>query len=285
MRPKLWPLLFTLAFAACEPLRPGARVSSVDLAFRHGSWMYQVAAVMGDDPVGAAAQVGDWASRRNVTELYLALGPTGALLDDPGLPAFIASLSAAGVSAEALIGDAAWTDPARRERMRERIQAILDYNAALADGERFAALHLDIENWITGTPCANQPPSCWLPDLTDTYRDALAMLDGSGMALAADINGTKLRSADLDSRQAVLDAAGRLILMIYMQPLDRVERFATECLDGVDPGSNEVMAAVRPVDFDSPCDVLSTLDDYFAETSGYAGASAFNYAEYLALCP
>jgi len=45
------------------------------------------------------------------------------------------------------------------------------------------------------------------------------------------------------------------------------------------------MAAVRPVDFDSPCDVLSTLDDYFAETSGYAGASAFNYAEYLALCP
>jgi hypothetical protein len=285
MRLTHWPLLFVLALGACEPSRSAARATAAEQVFRHGSWMYQVTAVMGGDPVAAAAQIGEWASVRGVTELYLALGPTGALLDDPGLPEFIAGLGAAGVSAEALIGDAAWTDPTSRERMRERIQSILDYNAAQTDGERFTALHLDIENWTTGTPCANQPPSCWLPDLTDTYRDALAMVDGSGMALAADINGTKLRSADLDSRQAVLDAAGRLLLMIYMQPFDRVERFGTECLDGVDPGSNEVMAAVRPVDFESPCDVLSTLDEYLSATPGYAGASAFNYAEYLALCP
>jgi hypothetical protein len=240
---------------------------------------------MSDDPAAAAAQIGEWASRRGITELYLALGPTASLLDDPGLPPFIAGLGAAGVSAEALIGDAAWTDPARRERMRERIRAILVYNAGHADGERFTAVHLDIENWTSDTPCASQPPSCWLPDLTDTYRDGRAALDGSGMALAADINGTKLRNADLATRQAVLDAAGRLLLMIYMQPLDRVERFAADCLDGLDPGSNQAMAAVRPVDFAAPCEVLPALDDYFAATPGYAGASAFNYTSYLSLCP
>jgi|GEM_PF-2734509 len=286
MRLTAWPLLFALGFTACHPFGTAARATPAELAaFRRGSWMYQVAAVMGEDPVAAAAQVSEWASRRGLTELYLALGPTGALLDDPGLPVFIAGLGAAGVSAEALIGDAAWTDPARRERMRERIRAILDYNAGHAEGERFSAVHLDIENWTSDTPCAGQPPSCWLPDLTDTYHDAREMLDASGMGLAADINGTKLRAADLAPRQAVLDAAGRLLLMIYMQPLDRVERFATECLDGIDPGPNTAMAAVRPVDFAAPCDVLSTLDDYFSQMPGYAGASGYNYASYLALCP
>ena len=286
MGAKLWRLVLCLTLAAWQASRPGVRAKSADLtAPRRGSWMYGVAAVMGDDPSAAAAQLGTWASGRGVTELYLALGPVGGLLDNPGLPAFIAGLGAAGVSAEALIGDAAWTDPVRRERMRERIRAILTYNATHAEGEGFTAVHLDIENWVTGTPCAEQPPSCWLPSLTDTYVDAVAMLDGTGLSLAADINGIKLRAADLDARQAVLDAAGRLLLMIYIQPLGRVEQFANECMDGIDPGPSAMMVAVQPADFDQPCDVLPSLDKYFAQTPVYAGASAFDYARYFALCP
>src|SRR5262245_29730293 len=104
MRAKTWHLLLGLAISASQPFG-GARVTSAErAALRHGSWMYQVATVMGDDPATAAAEVGDWASRRGVTELYLALGPSGALLDNPGLPLFIAGLGSAGVSTEALIG-------------------------------------------------------------------------------------------------------------------------------------------------------------------------------------
>src|SRR5262249_58604344 len=99
MRPNRWHLFLGLAIAACP--FGSARATSAELvALRHGSWMYQAAAVIGDDPATAAAEVGEWASRRGVTVLYLALGPKGALVDNPGLSTFIFGLHPDGGSSD-----------------------------------------------------------------------------------------------------------------------------------------------------------------------------------------
>jgi hypothetical protein len=90
--------------------------------------------------------------------------------------------------------------------------------------ERFDGIHLDLEPWVnTGTDFS------WVDDLIADYQYASSVLEGSGLILAADISGVKVINDMIDpqKRQALLDAATRLVLMEYQEPsVDRINRSA-----------------------------------------------------------
>src|SRR5262249_9540399 len=148
----------------------------------------------------------------------------------------------------------------------DRIGQIIAYinDPGRADAEKFVAIHLDVEPWIgSGNDLS------WLPDLIDTYRDAAAAIAGTGLSLAADMNGSKIRHAEQAQRQAVLDAAGRLVLMQYQTSLGQVESQTREFLDGLNPGSAGIFIAVRIQDFGCGVDEqLAQLDTDFASQPG-----------------
>src|SRR5262249_5963952 len=160
--------------------------------------------LIGSDP--DAQDLGGFATSHGISEVYLSVSQTA--LGNPGLPRFVAGLAGQGLRAEALMGEPNWSDPQQRYRMFDRIDQIIAYDndPARAEPEKFVAIHLDIEPWIgSGNDLS------WLPDLIDTYVDAGVAIQGTGMYLAADINGSKVRLAEQSQRQAVLDAAGRLV--------------------------------------------------------------------------
>ena len=275
-----WLLLLALAGPlACGGLPTAAKhvqAQSGHVERHHGLWVYRLSELIASDPDAEA--LGGFAARHGISELYLSLSQ--AALESPGLPRFVAGLAAQELRAEALIGEASWANPDQRDHMIEHINQIIAYNQDRGEGEKFLAIHLDIESWIgTGDDLS------WLPPLIDTYRAAADAIDGTDLRLAADINGIKVRRADQAQRQAVLDAAGHLMLMLYTSSFESVEAWAREFLQDLTPGSSGALIGIRVQDFGCTVDwSLEQLDADFADDAAYLGWALFDYDHYLAMC-
>jgi hypothetical protein len=244
----------------------------------HGTWVYRLNDLIGSD--ADAQDLGGFATHHGISDIYLSVSQ--AAMGNPGLPRFIAGLAEQRLQAEALMGEPTWSDPNERYRMFDRINQIIAYNSdsARTDAEKFLGIHLDIEPWI-----GSGEDLSWLPDLIDTYRDAAAAIEGTGLSLGADMNGSKIRRAEQPQRQEVLDAAGQLVLMQYETSFSQVEAQTRQFLDGLTPGTAGIFIAIRVQDFGCGVDgQLAQLDDDFASEPAYLGWALFDYGHYVEMC-
>jgi hypothetical protein len=268
---------------------------------RHGMWVYGVAgragetcsltrSLLDDDP--QAMDLVRFCEGNQITELYLALGPRAIALSDPRLPNFIAALKRSGRRVEATVG--CTRDDCRTGPWRTRIEQVKAYNDRPETNERFDGIHLDLEPWV-GT-CPPPPQKCdysWVPDLIRYYQDASSALEGTGLTLAADISGVKVISDRIQpqERQALLDAATRLVLMEYEEySVDVIHARVNTFIKAVDLSRFSFMIATRVQDFGfskdcqaNPCcrngAVLRQFDELYAPTLGYAGWATYKYSD------
>ncbi len=264
---------------------------------RHGMWVYGVAAraagkcpplttsLLDDDP--EAIDLVGFCERNQIAELYLALGPRAIALSDSRLPNFIAGLKGSGRHVEAIVG-CTRVDDCRTGTWRTRIEQVKAYNDRSETNERFDGIHLDLEPWI-GT-CPPPPRKCdfsWVPDLIGYYRDASAALEGTGLTLAADISGVKVISDRIEpaDRQALLDAATRLVLMEYEErSVGTIHERVNTFIKAVDLSRASFMVATRVQDFglNNDCQngtVLRQFDELYGPTLGYAGWVTYKYSD------
>lgn len=147
------PADVTEADAAPEDIRPVDAHDDADTcrtAVERAVWFYRHPG----NPFGSDAIVGVPGSETTtLTNLQALLvssvyGNYGERPSDDAaaIASWNAQLDAAGIESQLLIGDAADIFPGCREAMLEDVQTrLIDFNASIAPGERFDALHLDIE--------------------------------------------------------------------------------------------------------------------------------------------
>jgi hypothetical protein len=233
-----------------------------------------------------------FSAANHITELYLSVGSN--VLFDTSLPNFVAHLKNSGLRVEALT-DCRGPSQCQMGTWRTRIEQVKDYNEGHAANERFDGVHLDLEPWV-GT-CPPPPKPCdfsWVPDLISYYQDASFALEGSGLAVAADISGVKVISDNVDpaDRQALLDAATRLVLMEFGVSVDVINARVNAFRNSVDLSGAFFMIATRVKDFaiSNGCQngpVLNQFDVEYAEGLGYAGWATLKYSDYNdpSICP
>jgi hypothetical protein len=264
--------------------------SRVEAQPRHGMWVSGVVprttgmclsgvGLLDEDP--DANQVLDFAAANPITEVYLSIGPQAAALSDSRFPNFIGSLKSSGLKVEALIGCSGVSN-CQGGTWKTRIDQVTVYNDGASALERFDGIHLDLEPWVnTGTDFS------WVDDLIADYQYASSVLEGSGLTLAADISGVKVINDMIDpqKRQALLDAATRLVLMEYEEPsVDRIYQRVDTFRNTIDLSAASFTIATRVQDFGfgNSCQngtVLRGFDDNYTPAPGYAGWATFKYSD------
>jgi len=240
------------------------------------------------DDASEPGQLIGFCSANSITEVYLALGPQATVLTDPRLPSLISDLKALGQRVDALITCTSVDSPTCADgTWKTRLGQVMAYNQGHPANESFDGIHLDLEPWVQTGSC--DVPPChfpWVDDLIGYYQYVSDTLSGSGLTMAADIAGAKLKDLFPADQQALLDTATRLVLMEYGVSADAVHARVTAFQSTVNFLRGSFMIATRVQDFGwSSCQngaVLKGFDaappDGFAGTAGYAGWATFKYS-------
>lgn len=168
----------------------------------HGMWVWGTKKRL-DDPRAADVLL-ESSHAAGLDEIYLSVN--GGVLADPRLPELMGVLGEAGLRVEALMGEAAWYEPAARPEMLARIDAVGEYNAHHPPG--FAAVHLDIEPHQLAPNRANHD---FIPALVSSLREANEHASRFCMATSADLPRFALDEAG----PAFATAGPRLFVMLY----------------------------------------------------------------------
>jgi len=264
--------------------------AKVEAQPRHGMWVSGVVprsagpcpsktGLLDEDP--DADQLLGFCATNPITEVYLSIGPQAGALFDPRFPNFIRRLKDSGLKVEAVVGCNGRPN-CQGGTWKTRIDQVKAYNDGADTLERFDGIHLDLEPWVdTGTDFS------WVDDLIADYQYASSVLEGSGLTLAADISGVKVINDRIDpqKRQALLDAATRLVLMEYEEPsVDRIYQRVDTFRNTIDLSAASFMIATRVQDFGfgNACQngtVLKGFDDNYTPAPGYAGWATFKYSD------
>ncbi len=126
-----------------RPESPAISTSSIDT--RKALWVWQSGRILTHRE--QRQELLDFCLEKNIDQVYFSIDKQLAQqLDyDSRIGSFLARLHFEGVQVSALVGDPEWARPEKRERLLERTDKILMYNSASAAGERFDAIHLNIE--------------------------------------------------------------------------------------------------------------------------------------------
>jgi len=115
---------------------------------------------------------------------------------------------------EALLSSENADEPGEhREKLLQRVQAVLQFNQQHDREDRFDGIHLDIEPQQRAEN-KGADNFRFLPDLVDTYRAVRILAEPSGLMVNADIP-RKLLQASTDQRRMLLTSLPRLTLMLY----------------------------------------------------------------------
>ena len=273
----------------------------------HGMWVYDIVAngngLLDQDP--EARDLLKFSSQNHISEVYLALGPQAAALQDDRLPHFIGNLRGAELRVEALISCRPDVSPLCQDlTWEQRIDAVGQYNNGVDASAQFDGIHLDLEPWIkTGSDLS------WADDLIGYYTDASSTAASYGLTTTGDISGDKVVLLDPLKQQNLLSAATRLVLMEYNDDdhpnpnwtVANINEKVMDFLDAVQDTlpSSLFMIAARVTDFGQTANnpsrvcqngnVLNQFDapDGYGSTVGYDGWATFKYATYsdANVCP
>ena len=275
----------------------------------HGMWVYDIVAngngLLDQDP--DASQLLVFSLGNHISEVYLALGPQAAALQDSRLPHFVGNLKAAGLRVEALISCRPDVSPlCQALTWEQRIDDVKQYNGGVDANAQFDGIHLDLEPWIkTGSDLS------WADDLIGYYTYASSAVAGSGLTVTGDISGDKVVLLDPLKQQKLLTAATRLVLMEYNDDdhpnpnwtianvNEKVMQFLAAVQDTLSNSNSLFTIATRVTDFGQTANnasrvcqngnVLNQFDapDGYNSTVGYDGWATFKYATYsdANVCP
>lgn len=129
-------LCAAVALAALA-LAPLAAAGNGPRPVSRGVWWWRGADA--SSPAEAARRI-EFLSRHGVTEIYFCSN----LKDAEGVRGFVRAAGAAGMRVALLAGDVSWIHPGNRG-FAETLKAYLEYQQSAAPGERFYALHFDVE--------------------------------------------------------------------------------------------------------------------------------------------
>lgn len=245
-----------------------------------GLWVWRTSEVLAD-PAEPQALL-DLCRARGLNEVYLSIpgsgpggGPGGGppLLQDARLPRLLQALAAAGIRAEALLGQARWYQPAERGALLALIEAVGAWNRA--GPGRFTGVHLDIEPHQL---LENKGPGNlgFLPDLIATFAAARAAAAAHGLPLSADVPRKLLKASPADWA-ALTAACPRLLWMLYELPghADAILRLARRALQR---GGAQVVVAVRVPDHGALLpEVLAAVEAGLSPEPGYGGWAIHDY--------
>ena len=188
------------------PATPG-----VSAQLSHGLWVWHGPTLL--EPPEAARRLRDYCRARNINEVYVAVSDHGELVLDHRFTDLIQMMHRADIRVEALLSSVTADEPgAHRDKLIAQVRSIVQFNQhhpAIA----FDGIHLDIEPQQR-TENKGAGNLRFLPGLVETYRQARAVAERSGMSVDADIQN-KLLKGSISERRSLLEAVPRLTLMLY----------------------------------------------------------------------
>ncbi len=178
----------------------------------HGLWVWKGPSIV--DEASRAASLRDFCSSQGINEVYISVTAEGAPRLRMQFAQLIGLLHRAKVRVEALLSSENADEPGEhREKLLQRVQAVLQFNQQHDREDRFDGIHLDIEPQQRAEN-RGADDFRFLPDLVDTYRAVRALAEPSGLMVNADIS-RKLLRASADQRRMLLSSLPRLTLMLY----------------------------------------------------------------------
>lgn len=211
----------------------------------HGLWVWNSSQAL-QAPQGATA-LRDFCQSAGINEVYVSVSRDYSALEELRLTQLIALLHQVDVRVDALIysvdGDEVG---APRTGLLDHVQSILNFDHH-HPAQRFDGIHLAIEpqrrpEYQSATNIQ------FLPALVVTYRAVRARTDRAALSLDADIP-SKVLTADVDERRALLSAVPRLTLLMDAGAGARGAATPVQRLDEVRQGSRRYLhMAYRGVD-------------------------------------
>ena len=192
--------------SAATPVTPVPAVPAPPV-YAHGMWIWRTQFHLEH---GDGAALLTTCRTAGVLELYLAV--ESRFLADARLPPLVATLRRGGIRVDALIGDATWYQPEKRQNMFATIDEIAAYGKRVTDPmSRFVGVHFDIEPHQLPQ---NKGVRTYLPALADTLRAGRDRAGAFGLDAAADLPRFVIEDAP-QLHHAFANAVPRLFLMLY----------------------------------------------------------------------
>jgi hypothetical protein len=244
-----------------------------------------------------AAALRDFCQAQGINEVYVSFSGKGDASEEREVARLIGLLHRSRIRAEALISSTEADEPGKyRDKLLDKVRAVIQFNENEHERARFDGIHLDIER--------QQRPENkgagnlrFLPGLVDAFRAVLAAAEPAHLMVNADIQN-KLLKGDLRERRMLLTSLPRFTLMLYelsspsdgetaAQKAEKLRSAGQRFLDMAYDGLNEanlgkMVIGLRTPDYEEllPA-MLKSLDDAHVANPHYLGWARHSYNDYL----
>jgi hypothetical protein len=261
----------------------------------HGLWLWKTPTVLAAP--GASEALRDFCQAQGINEVYVSFSGKGDASEEREVARLIGLLHRSRIHAEALISSTEADEPGKyRDKLLDKVRAVIQFNENEHERARFDGIHLDIE--------PQQRPENkgagnlrFLPGLVDAFRAVLAAAEPAHLMVNADIQN-KLLKGDLRERRMLLTSLPRFTLMLYelsspsdgetaAQKAEKLRSAGQRFLDMAYDGLNEanlgkMVIGLRTPDYEEllPA-MLKSLDDAHVANPHYLGWARHSYNDYL----
>lgn len=272
------------------PTGQGKMSPSAKTVTPRGVWVWKTERFLEEGPSRQALL----AMRRagQVERVYLSLDRS--MLDGfpghAGVANLVSLLHLSGMRVSALVGDGGWIYPAKRERLTGALEKIASHNRAVEPGQRFDAVHLDIEpqalpEWKEGGAAKKQE---LLSLLLDTVKEARSRLSApeASIPLEVDIPVSygKISPTDLDG---IVGAADTVVVMAYgIRDADRLTEVLGEEMDVASRQKKHFVVGLRAKDFSGQEELERLVSEMQGRLQGlpsFGGFAVHDFDRYQAL--
>lgn len=256
----------------------------------HGLWVWKSPTVLGASRGTEALR--DFCKSEGINEVYVSVSANSDPSEENQLAQLVTLLHRSNIRVEALFSSVDADEPGKhRGKLLDRVKEVVHFNQKHS-ANRFDGIHLDIEP--QQRPENKGPGNLqFLPDLVDTFRAVVAIVDPAGLTVNVDIQN-KLLKGDLNQRRMLLSAVPRVTLMMYElsspddgasveQKAEQVQKASQNYLNiafnGLgDSGVAKMAIALRTADYGDMLPLmLKKLDDANQANPHYLGWARHSY--------